>query len=156
VATTRKSFPGTKKIVIKAIRAGGALPHRLGLSETVLVFKQHTVFMGGLDEFLKGIHGLRGRAPETKIIVEAETAREALQIARAGADVVQVDKLDPGQLMKLVREIRSAKPAVKISAAGGINEDNAAQYAAAGADIIVLSSVYFGKPADIGVQILPV
>jgi len=156
VATTRKSFPGTKKIVIKAIRAGGAIPHRLGLSETILVFKHHTVFMGGLDKFLKGIPGLRARAPETKIIVEAQTAREALQIARAGVDVVQVDKLNPDQLTRLVKEIRSVNPAVKISAAGGINESNAAQYAATGVDIIVLSSVYFGKPADIGVQILPV
>ncbi len=156
VATTRKSFPGTKKIVMKAIRAGGALPHRLGLSETILVFKHHTVFMGGLDEFLKGIPGLRGRAPETQIIVEAETVREALQIARAGVDVVQVDKLNPDQMTRLVKEIRSANPAVKISAVGGINEGNAAQYAATGVDIIVLSSVYFGKPADIGVQILPV
>jgi molybdenum transport protein len=67
-----------------------------------------------------------------------------------------VDKLNPDQLTRLVKEIRSVNPAVKISAAGGINESNAAQYAATGVDIIVLSSVYFGKPADIGVQILPV
>jgi molybdenum transport protein len=29
VVTTRESFPGTKRIVIKAVIAGGALPHRL-------------------------------------------------------------------------------------------------------------------------------
>jgi nicotinate-nucleotide pyrophosphorylase len=36
------------------------------------------------------------------------------------------------------------------------DESNAAEYAATGIDIIVLSSVYFGKPADIGVVIQPV
>lgn len=41
VLTTRKSFPGAKRLSIKAILAGGALPHRLGLSETVLVFAEH-------------------------------------------------------------------------------------------------------------------
>lgn len=155
VVTTRKSFPGTKKIVIKAVMAGGALPHRLGLSETILVFKQHTAFMGGLDEFIKTIPDLHIKAKETKIIVEAESIPEAVQIAKAGVDVVQVDKLKPEELMKLVSELRAVNPVVKISAAGGINEANVAAYAATGVDIIVLSSVYFGKPADMKVVILP-
>ena len=43
----------------------------------------------------------------------------------------------------------------EISAAGGIHESNVAEYAAPGADIIVLSSAYFGKPVDIGVRIFP-
>ena len=52
VVTTRKSFPGTKKIAIKAIKVGKALPPRLGLSETVLAFKQPIDFLGGLETFL--------------------------------------------------------------------------------------------------------
>ncbi|MEN6332422.1 MAG: ModD protein [Smithella sp.] len=155
VVTTRKSFPGTKEIVIKAVITGGALPHRLGLSETILIFKQHTAFMGGLSEFLKTIPSLRARAKETKIIVEAESIPEAVQIAKADVDVVQVDKLKPEELIILVNELRPVSPAVKISAAGGINEANVAAYAATGVDIIVLSSVYFGKPADMKVVILP-
>lgn len=153
--TTRKSFPGTKKIAIKAITAGGALPHRLGLSESVLVFRQHTVFTGGLDAFLGTLPELRLRAPETKIIVEADTTDEAVRIALAGADVVQLDKLPPNELHSLVGALRGINPAVKVSAAGGINEANVAEYAATGIDIIVLSSLYFGKPSDIGVTITP-
>jgi molybdenum transport protein len=155
VVTTRKSFPGTKKIVIKAVMAGGALPHRLGLSETILIFKQHTAFMGGLDEFLKTVPNLRAKAKETKIIVEAESISEAMQLAKAGVDVVQMDKLKPEELTKLVSELWAVNPVVKISAAGGINEANVAAYAATGVDIIVLSSVYFGKPADMKVVIGP-
>lgn len=156
VVTTRKSFPGTKKVAIKAIMAGGALPHRLGLSETVLVFKQHTAFLGGLDGLLKEVAGLRARAPENRIIVEAESAEEALRIAGAGVDVVQMDKLAPAELRQLAAEVRAMGREVKISATGGINEENVAQYAASGVDIIVLSSVYFGKPADIGAIIAPI
>jgi molybdenum transport protein len=155
VVTTRKSLPGTKKISIKAITAGGALPHRLGLSETVLVFKQHTAFLGGLQNFLGTISQLRSRAPETKIIVEADTSEEALQVALSGADIVQLDKIAPAVLADTVGAIRKANPGILISAAGGINESNAAEYAATGIDIIVLSSVYFGKPSDIGVTIQP-
>lgn len=156
VLTTRKSFPGTKKIAIKAICAGGALPHRLGLSETVLVFKQHTAFLGGLEPFLRQLETLRREAVESKIIVEANSPEEALLIAGSGVDLIQVDKLPPDRLKTLVREIRQVNPAVKLSAAGGINEQNAAEYAASGVDILVLSSVYFGKPADIKATITAV
>jgi len=156
VVTTRKAFPGTKQVSIKAILAGGALPHRLGLSETILVFKQHTAFLGGLEAFLGTISELRSKARETKIIVEADTGAEALLVALSGADIVQLDKLAPAELADTVRALRKANPNLLISAAGGINESNAAEYAATGIDIIVLSSVYFGKPADIGVIIKPV
>jgi molybdenum transport protein len=153
VVTTRKSFPGTKKIAIKAIMAGGAFPHRLGLSESILVFSQHTAFLGGLDRFLEELPGLKRRSPEHKILVEADSAEEALRIAAAGADVVQVDKMPVAALAALVSEIRSRFPGVAVSAAGGINAENAASYAATGIDILVLSSVYFGKPADISTSI---
>ena len=153
VVATRKSFPGTRKVAMKAITAGGALPHRLGLSESILVFSQHTAFLGGLDRFLDMLPALRKRAPEQKILVEADTPLEALSIAKAGADVVQVDKMPVHELSSLVAEIRRSCPSVRISAAGGINADNAAEYAATGIDIIVLSSLFFGKPADISTVI---
>lgn len=156
VVTTRKSLPGTKKIAIKAITAGGALPHRLGLSETVLVFKQHIAFLGGLEIFLGSVAELKLKARETKIIIEADNREEAVLIAHSGADIVQLDKIAPAELADTVTAIRTANPNILISAAGGINEANAAEYAATGIDIIVLSSVYFGKPSDIGVGIQPV
>jgi len=155
VVTTRKAFPGTKKVAIKAITAGGALPHRLGLSETILVFKQHTTFLGGLDAFLGTVGDLQAQAPEKKVMVEAETRDEALRIARAGFPVIQIDKMPIPELGQVVKRIREINPAAKVSAAGGINETNVAEYAATGVDIIVLSAVYFGKPADIGVRIIP-
>ncbi len=152
VVTTRKSFPGTKKVAIKAIMAGGALPHRLGLSESVLVFRQHTTFCGGLDHFLQTIADLKTETPEHKIIVEAETAEDALKIAAAGVDVVQLDKLSPEELSLLVKKLHDEAPGVTLSAAGGITAQNASAYAKTGVDILVLSSVYFGKPSDIAVS----
>lgn len=156
VVGTRKSFPGTKKVAIKALLAGGAMPHRLGLSETILVFRQHTAFCGGLTSFLDSMAALKAMAPETKVIVEAESAAEALLVARSGADIVQLDKLPPTALAQVVPQISAARPDILISAAGGINETNIAEYAATGVDIIVLSAVYSGRPADIGARIHPI
>ena len=155
VVTTRKSFPGTKKIALKAIMAGGAYAHRLGLSESILVFRQHTAFCGGVEQFLKTMAALKAKAPEHKIIVEADTAEEAMNIARAGVDVVQIDKLPPEELSLIVQQIREVAPHITISAAGGINGENAADYAATGVDILVLSALYFGKPSDIAVSMQP-
>ena len=45
VACTRKNMPGAKQIALKAIMAGGAVPHPLGLSDSVLVFADHRVFL---------------------------------------------------------------------------------------------------------------
>ena len=153
IVTTRKSFPGTKKIAIKAVMAGGALPHRLGLSESVLVFRQHIAFCGGLERFLQTVSELKAKSPEHKIIVEADSAEEALLIAAAGVDVVQIDKLQPEALSRLVEQLHRVAPGVKISAAGGITGENASVYAETGVDMLVLSSLYFGKPSDIAASI---
>lgn len=45
VACTRKHVPGAKALSIKAVRAGGAIMHRLGLSETLLVSPNIDAFL---------------------------------------------------------------------------------------------------------------
>lgn len=155
IAMTRKSFPFAKKIAIKAILAGGALPHRLGLSETILVFKNHLNFLGGLDGFLAVLNEVRNKVPERKIVVEVENRDEALRAAKAAVDAIQIDKMASDTLREIIHEIRVINPNTKICIAGGINASNAAEFAACGSDILVMSSAYFGKPADMGVKIIP-
>ena len=58
VACTRKNFPGTKAVAVKAVLAGGAQMHRLGLSETLLVFPEHRAFLDGPDDFLGRIEAI--------------------------------------------------------------------------------------------------
>jgi molybdenum transport protein len=150
VACTRKSLPGTRSLSIKAILCGGAVPHRLGLSETILVFAQHRVFSGDA-ELPAIIDRLRRRAPEKKIVVEADTLAEGLEIAAAGADVVQLDKASPQDVAQLRRFCEGRTPRPLVAAAGGINAANAADYARAGADMLVTSAPYTTRPLDVKV-----
>lgn len=150
VACTRKSLPGTRALSIKAILSGGAVPHRLGLSETILVFAQHRTFTGGAS-FPAIIDGLRRRVPEKKIVVEADTLAEAVAIADAGADIVQFDKASPAEIAALRRHCATRTPRPLVAAAGGIHAANAADYARAGADVIVTSSPYTARPLDVKV-----
>ena len=155
VVATRKVFPGTKSIATKAVYAGGASPHRLGLSETVLVFDHHTTFLDQPDDLHGLIPGMQCQAREKRIAVEATDLETALKAAEAGAEVIQIDKMSPDRLRELVSRLREAAPKVIIAAAGGVNDQNAQEYAATGVDLLVTSSMYWGKPADIAVSMEP-
>ncbi len=150
VACTRKNAPGTKALSIKAIKAGGAIVHRLGLSETLLVFAEHRLF---LDEPPSAtIARLRNRQPEKKIVVEVVSADEALTWARAGVDVLQLEKFTPAALSACRTRLESAELQPVLVAAGGVRVDNAADYVAAGADLLATSAPYSAAPRDVQVQ----
>jgi molybdenum transport protein len=151
VLATRKSFPGTKELSIRAILAGGAFPHRLGLSETILIFKQHVAFLGDTNNLARVIREIKANACEKKIIAEVENLEAALLLVEAGVDGLQFDKLPAADLKFIVDQIRRINPQITLLGAGGINEGNIEEYAHSGVDGIVTTSMYFGKPADIGV-----
>ncbi|KGP76721.1 pyrophosphorylase [Desulfosporosinus sp. Tol-M] len=153
VVTTRKVFPGTKELSIKAILDGGALPHRLGLSETILIFKQHAVFLGGVDGLLGELEKIKERVCEKKVVVEVECREDAIKLCHARINALQFDKIPPEKLKEIVNDIRKINFGITLISTGGINAENIEAYAAAGVDVINTSSVYFGKPVDIGVEI---
>ncbi|MBW9150731.1 hypothetical protein KTC97_01615 [Clostridium estertheticum] len=153
IVTTRKVFPGTKEFSIKAIIAGGASPHRLGLSETILIFKQHLNFIGGVSGLIENLEVIKARSCEKKVIVEVEDSETALILSKAGVDGLQFDKINPLELKKIVEVVRSINPSITLIGTGGINESNIEDYARTGINAISTTSVYFGTPVDIGVTI---
>ena len=151
VLTTRKSMPGSKILFTKAVMTGGALPHRLGLSETVLVFAQHIEFMGGFEAFVSDLPAIRQRCSDKSLVVEAN-GDQALTLVRAGVDAIQFDKVPSEQLTPLVHELRAIDPHITLIAAGGVNPQNAAQYAATGVDALATTALFTAKPVDMGVR----
>ncbi len=150
-ATTRKSIPATKKLALKSVLSGGGMAHRLGLSESVLIFAQYATLAGiSLEECVKKA---KEATKEQKITVEVKNVSNAVSAAKAGADIVQCDKLTPDELKTVIQKVKDVNPNIAIIATGGINLQNVAQYAAVQPDIIVSSSVYYPKPFDIKVQI---
>ncbi len=152
ILTTRKSFPGTKPLVTKAVMVGGAVPHRLGLSETVLIFRQHMEFLGGVQGLIGALPSIRKKLSEKKVIVEAETPEEGAAFCQAGADGIQFDKLNVLELADAVKLLREMKPSAVILAAGGIHAQNACGFAKTGIDGIVTTSMFSAKPVDMGVK----
>ena len=156
VLTTRKGFPGTKPIAIKAIMAGGAMPHRLGLSETIVIFKQHLEFIGGFDALIEKIPTLKSKICGKKIIVEADNFEQAQKLCAAGVCGIQFDKVEINNLKEMIVRLRMDFPDRLFLATGGINEGNIGHYAATGADGIVTTSPYNAPPIDVGVKIFAI
>jgi len=154
VAVTRKNFPGSKLMCLAAAMDGGASVHRAGLSESVLVFDRHTLFLDGEDK-IKALQErlplMRARAPEKRIVAEASTLEEARRLASIGLDAIQLDKFSLADLAEACSLIRRTSPATLVLAAGGISAANAYETALQGPDVLVTSWVYFGKPQDIKV-----
>jgi molybdenum transport protein len=156
ILTTRKSMPGAKDLLTSAVMAGGAWPHRLGTSETVLVFANHTAFLGGFESLVEALPALRAKCVEKKVFVEAGP-EEALVLARGkdGAplvDGIQLDKVPAAELADLVARLRAIDPRLTLIAAGGINPANAAEYAATGVDGIVTTAPFSAKPLDMSAR----
>ena len=152
VVCTRKNFPGTKAAAIKAVFSGGASPHRLSLSETLLVFPEHRAFLRA-EASCATIVRLRRLWPERAVVVEVDSESEARRWIDAGADILQLEKMPVEMLRKIAAYATSSRPTTRIAAAGGIDAGNAATYAEAGAHILVTSAPYFAHPRDVAVTL---
>jgi molybdenum transport protein len=157
VACTRKNVPGTKSFAIRAVRAGGAIVHRLGLSETILVFPEHRAFLA--EPLVETVQRLRRVAPEKKLVIEVKSIDDAMAAVDAGFDVIQVEKFSLEQIAALTGRLRGHRKGIAgtarplIAAAGGVSASNAAAYAQAGADILVTSAPYLARPCDVQVNL---
>ncbi len=154
ILTTRKSVPLTKKFSIKSILAGGAYPHRLGLSETILIFLEHMNLYGGVAKLLSEFETIKEKAVEKKVGIELKEIDFAIEFAKKGVDIIQFDKLEIEEVFHIVQLLKDINPNIKILVAGGINLENVEQYAKTKVDGIVLSSIYFAKPKDVRVEII--
>jgi len=152
LACTRKNLPGSRWLATEAVRAGGGVMHRLGLSETLLVFPEHRALLpeAALPERLAA---LRAQQPEKRLVVEVTSLAEALQMARLGAEVLQLERFSPAAVTELRQALAAAGLRACLAPAGGVNLSNAAAYAQAGADLLVSSAPYLAAPKDVKVTI---
>ncbi len=140
--TTRKTFPFSKRFCIKAAFCGGAMPHRLNLSETVLFFEGHRILYKNNEEFYEDLKRMKTKIPEKKLNVESESFEDSINLMKIGVDVIQLDKIDFEELEKIITYKNENYPFVKILVAGGINLTNIEKYASYKIDGVVTSSVY--------------
>ncbi|HEY7138072.1 MAG TPA: carboxylating nicotinate-nucleotide diphosphorylase [Acidimicrobiia bacterium] len=149
---TRKTLPGLRALEKAAVRAGGGVNHRGSLSDFILVKDNH---LGGLDIADAVAHAHR-QWPARTVEVECDRFEQVEEAVTAGAEMVLLDNMTPGDVAKcvaLVRERAGARVLVEVS--GGITLETVGSYAAAGADLISTSVITQSAPAlDLGLDLV--
>jgi nicotinate-nucleotide pyrophosphorylase (carboxylating) len=157
VACTRKVAPGLSYFDKRAVMLGRGDTHRLHLDDLVLIKDNHLAILGSIDQAVKKVRSTVSFSK--KIEIEVSTTDEALEAAKAGADIVMLDNFSPQKVMEAMAllEMEGLRNKVLIEASGGINEQNILQFANAGADILSLGELtHSAKALDISLEIVKV
>lgn len=146
IAATRKTHPGLSFFEKYAVAVGGGSMHRLGLFDMVLIKDNHLAIVKDVRRAIE--MAKRSVGPFKKVEVEVRSPEEALEAAKAGADIVMLDNFTPEEVAKTVELLRShgLRERVVIEVSGGIDENNILEYAKLDVDVISLSKVTLGAP----------
>ena len=146
LADTRKTTPGLRIFEKYAVKCGGGINHRMGLDDASMLKENHIAWADGMEEAIKTI---RKESPwTTKIIVEAETPKQAEQAVIAGADGILLDEMSPKVINSLVPRLRNLAKIHSIKQrsnqiileVSGINPNEIKYYSKTGIDLISTSA----------------
>ncbi len=131
---TRKTRPKLRVFEKYATRLGGAVNHRLGLDDCLMLKDTHLKTIDDINAFMKEA---RKKIPFTsKIEIEAETFEQAKMFMAAGADIVMCDNMTPEQLHEIVVYKKENYPDVLLEASGNISLETIESFAKTGVDAI--------------------
>ncbi len=149
ILDTRKTTPGLRMMEKLATKAGGAVNHRMGLYDAILIKNNHIDLAGGVKAAVTMAQA-SGMPVECEVRDHAELA-EALEL---GVSRILLDNLTPEQAADEIRFI-DGRASVEIS--GGVKLDTVHAYAQTGADFISVGALTHSAPAaDINFRIKPI
>lgn len=159
VLATRKTAPGLRRFDKEAVEIGGGRRHRMSLGDAVIIKDNHIAAAGPVGDLVRAALKRRtARRGRWEIEAEAETVREAVEAAEAGADAVMLDNFAPRRAAAAVAALEKAglRGRVRVEASGGITAATAARYAAAGVDSVSVGALTHSAPAvDYTLEIAP-
>ncbi len=152
ILDTRKTIPGWRLLDKYATAVGGALNHRMGLFDMVMIKDNHITAMGGIEAAVQQcVSEIQGRS-HLKIEVEARNLDDVHTILRcSGIHRIMFDNFSPQQVAEGVRLVQGA---LETEASGGITYDNIREYAEAGVDFVSVGAITHSATAkDISMKL---
>jgi len=135
---TRKTTPGLRLLEKYASQVGGAINHRMGLDDAVMIKDNHIAAAGGIAE---AIALIREKIPYPLTIeVETTTVAEVEVALEHGVDIIMLDNMSLDLMQEAVQLIRSHHHPVKIEASGNITLETIRAVAETGVDFISSSA----------------
>lgn len=135
---TRKTTPGLRIFEKYAVQIGGAVNHRMGLDDAVMIKDNHILAAGSIT---KAIAQLRYTIPYP-LTIEVETSNfsEVKEAIASRANTIMLDNMTLEEMKQAVELIRRDNPNIHIEASGNITLDNLRLVAKTGVDYISSSA----------------
>ena len=130
VLDTRKTLPGLRQAQKYAVRCGGALNHRMGLYDGILIKENHIMAAGSIAE---AVASARVVSESVAVEVEVENLSEVQQALDANADILLLDNFT---LEDLSQAVELNKGAAKLEASGNVTLSTIREIAETGVDFI--------------------
>jgi nicotinate-nucleotide pyrophosphorylase (carboxylating) len=143
VLDTRKTTPGLRRLEKAAVAAGGAVNHRVGLFDAILIKENHIVAAGGITA---AVEQARAAAPAlaARLEVEVRDEREIDEALAAGAPRLLLDNMDTAQLRAAVARVAGR---AELEASGGVDLSTLRAVAESGVEWISMGALTHSAPA---------
>lgn len=135
---TRKTTPGLRILEKYASAIGGAINHRIGLDDAVMIKDNHIQAAGSITEAV--LRARRTMPYPLTIEIETSTLEEVREALETGVEIIMLDNMDLDTTRSAVNLIRERARAVKIEASGNITLDTIRPVAETGVDYISTSA----------------
>ena len=154
ILDTRKTTPNFRILEKEAVRIGGAVNHRFGLYDMIMLKDNHIDYAGGIEQAVNRAHQyVISSGLPLKIEVETRTladVRKVTQIGEGKVFRVMLDNFSPAQLKEALSLIDHR---FETEASGGINLDSLRQYADTGVDYISVGGlIHQAKSLDLSLK----
>jgi nicotinate-nucleotide pyrophosphorylase (carboxylating) len=143
VLDTRKTTPGLRELEKAAVAAGGAVNHRAGLYDAILIKENHIAAAGGIAQ---AVERARAAAPELADTLEVEVRdpREIDEALAAGAPRLLLDNMSIDQLRLAVAQVGGR---ARLEASGEVNLQTLRGIAETGVEWISMGALTHSAPA---------
>jgi nicotinate-nucleotide pyrophosphorylase (carboxylating) len=143
VLDTRKTTPGMRALEKAAVAAGGAVNHRAGLYDAILIKENHIAAAGGIAA---AVQRARAAAPRLagSLEVEVRNPDEIEQALAAGAGRLLLDNMSPQQLRAAVAQVGGR---ATLEASGGVTVEGLSELADTGVEWISMGALTHSAPA---------
>ncbi len=132
---TRKTTPNFRLLEKEAVRIGGAVNHRFGLYDMIMLKDNHIDYCGSIEKAIdKAYEYVQQNKPGLKIEVETRSIEDVKKVLATGKiNRIMLDNFTPAQISEALLLIDGK---YETEASGGINYENIEAYAATGVDYI--------------------
>ena len=132
---TRKTTPNFRLLEKAAVKIGGAVNHRFGLYDAIMLKDNHIDYCGGIEKAInKAYDYVQKNNYDLTIEVETRSLKDVEKVMQVGkVKTIMLDNFTPEKIVEALKIINGK---YVTEASGGINYDNLESYAATGVDYI--------------------